>query len=183
MTTNARNSPRKAEPGWQSPGMINSMQECWIDALHERRQEIHRRWEALLRLDRANGPLAEPDNLVHLIQWTLAEILGEIRRRRTSRRDEPPPSAIANLRAGCRCGHNPLFNHFMAGEQAMLEALIQIQAGDPSFLPDHRSTAVAELYVAIHAIAARELELLCSLCAKRPPSRSRAMPARVAVSP
>jgi hypothetical protein len=159
------------------------MHESWVAALHAQRREIHRRWEALLRLDRADGPLAEPDNLVHLIDWTLDEVLCEIRRRKTSRRGETPPPAIATLRAGCQCGHNPLFNHFIAGEQAMLEALIQLQAGDPSLLTHHRSTAVVELYVAIHAIAMREFELLCSLCAKRPQPGTRALQAGVALSP
>ena len=182
MTRNAGISPRKAEPCWPFHGIIRGMHESWVDALHTRRREIHRRWEALLRLDRADGPLAEPDNLVHLIDWTLDEVLGEIRRRKTSRRSETPPPAITILRAGCHCGHNPLFNHFIAGEQAMLEALIQLQAGDPSLLPHHRSTAVVELYVAIHSIAMREFELLCSMCAKRPQPRTHALPASVALS-
>jgi hypothetical protein len=161
--------------------MIYAMNESSIDALKAQRHEIHRRWEALLRLDRADGPLAEPDNLVHLIDWTITEVLDELQRRRTARPGEPPP-AIASLRAGCRCGHNPLFNHFAAGEQAMLEALIQLQAGDPSLLPHHRSTTVVELYVAIHAIAKREFELLCSLCAKRPKPRTHAQLAMAALS-
>ena len=163
--------------------MIHAMQESWIDGLKARRHEIHQRWEALLRLDRADGPLAEPDNLIHLIDWSLSEVLDEVQRRRTNLPDEPPPPAIVGLRAGCQCGHNPLFNHFIAGEQAMLEALIQLQAGDPTLLPHHRSTTVVELYVAIHAVAKRELELLCSLCAKRPKPRTHAQPATAAFSP
>ena len=64
----------------------------------------------------------------------------------------------------------------------MLEALIQLQADDPSLLPHHRSTAVAELYVAIRAIATREFELLCSLCAKRPKTRTYASQTQVVAS-
>jgi len=154
------------------------MQEYWVAALNARRRDIHQRWEALLRLEGADGPLAEPDNLVHLIDWTFDEVLGEIRRRKASRRSEAPPSAIATLRAECHCGHNPLFNHFIAGERALLEALIQLQAAHPL----RRSTAVAELYVAIRAIAMREVNLLCSMCAKRPHPRTHASTGKVAAA-
>lgn len=159
------------------------MKECWIEALDANRSEIHRRWEALLRLDRADGPLSDPDNLVHLIDWTLDEVFAEIRRRKIFRRREPHPPAIAKLRAKCHCGHNPLSNHFVAGEQALLEALIQLQAADPSTDHQHSSTAVVELYVAIHSIATREVELLCSMCIKHPLGRRIASPAMIALSP
>jgi hypothetical protein len=158
------------------------MQECWIEALEANRSEIHRRWEALLRLDRADGPLSDPDNLMHLIDWTFDEVLAEIRRRKILRRREPNPPTIANLRARCHCGHNPLSHHFVAGEQALLEALIQQQAADPTTDPQHRSTAVVELYVGIHSIAEREVELLCSMCIKRPQARRMASPAMIGLS-
>jgi hypothetical protein len=158
-----------------------SMQEFWIEALGSRRPEISRRWKALLFLESADGPLAHPENLVHLIDWTLDEVLADLRRRQASRRGEAHPPEISKVRAGCHCGHNPLFNLFVAGEQALLEALIELQASNPSTDPLHRSTSVAELYVAIRAIAMREFELLCSLCVRRPQSRRIAPPAAIAL--
>ena len=157
------------------------MQEYWIEALGSRRSEIRRRWEALLFLEFADSPLAHPENLVHLIDWTFDEVLAELRRRKTSRRSEAHPPEISKVRAGCHCGHNPLFNLFVAGEQALLEALIELQASNPSTDPLHRSTAVAELYVAIRAIAMREFDLLCSLCVGRPQPRRTASPAAIAL--
>jgi hypothetical protein len=181
MTKNAGISPRKAEPCRPFHDIVVGMQECWIDGLKARRQQIRRKWEALLRLDPSAGPLSDPDNLVHLIDWTLDEVLHEIQRRKTSRRDETPPSAIAALRSECHCGHNPLFNHFAAGEQALLEALIHVQADNPTVDPLNRSTAVTELYVAIRAIAKREFELLCSMCANHPRQKTNAPQPNVAV--
>ena len=44
-----------------------------IAALAARQPGIRQRWEALLRADQACSPLASPDVLVHLVDWTLAE--------------------------------------------------------------------------------------------------------------
>jgi len=156
------------------------MHEYWIEALGSRRPEIRRRWKALLFLESSNGPLAHPENLVHLIDWTLDEVLAALRRSNASRRRDAHPPEISKVRAGCHCGQNPLFNLFVAGEQALLEALIELQASHPSTDPLHRPTAVAELYVAIRAIAMREFELLCSLCVRFPQKSRTASPAAIA---
>jgi hypothetical protein len=139
------------------------MQECWIQALSDRRHEIHRRWEALLRVERTDTPLANPDALVHMIDWTIDEVFKELRSKKIYRSGEPR-SNVAALRADCHCGHNPFFNHFLAGEQALLEALVLVQTEEPSLDPVHRDTSVAELYLVINAIARSEVEAICSLC-------------------
>jgi hypothetical protein len=139
------------------------MQECWIRALTARRSEIRRRWEALLRLERSDSPMADPDNLVHLIDWTLDRVFAELRRRKSPVGNQTRPT-IAALRAGCQCGRNPYLNHFLAGEQALIEALVLAQAEQPSLDPAHRDTAVSELYLVTHAIARSEVESVCSLC-------------------
>jgi hypothetical protein len=46
-----------------------------------------------------------------------------------------------------------------------------MQSGDASLDPPHRDNAVAELYLAINAIARSEIESLCSLCKNRPRSK------------
>ena len=43
------------------------MQECWTGTLTRTAPAIHSRWEALLRVERADTPLANPNTLVHLI--------------------------------------------------------------------------------------------------------------------
>jgi hypothetical protein len=67
----------------------------------------------------------------------------------------------------CRCGLNPFLNYFLAGEQALLEALVLVQAAEPSLDSAHRDTAITELYLVMHAIARVEVESLCSICQHR----------------
>ncbi len=143
------------------------MKECWIRALAAQRRKIHRRWEALLRLERADTPMADPDNLVHMVDWTLDKVFAELRSRKIYHAGAVPRT-FATLRAGCQCGHNPFLNHFLAGEQALLEALVLVQAEDPLLDPARRDTAVTELYRVTHEIARCEVESLCSLCMHHP---------------
>jgi hypothetical protein len=142
------------------------MRECWVRAISTRRHLIRERWEALLRAERANSPLANPDALAHLIEWTLDEVLKELRRPRAHHKAAPAPS-MSSLRADCTCGRNPYFIHFMAGEQAMLEALVNVQAEASPLDPGHRDAAVAELYDVTRQIARREVDAFCSLCQHR----------------
>ncbi len=142
------------------------MRECWVRAISTRRQLIRERWEGLLRAERANSPLANPDALAHLIEWTLDEVLKELRKPRAHHKTAPAPS-MGSLRADCQCGRNPYFIHFMAGEQAMLEALVHVQAEATPLDPEHRDEAVAELYAVTRQIAKREVDAFCSLCQHR----------------
>ena len=50
------------------------MQDELMSALLARRSQIRGRWEALLRVERASSPLANPDALVHLLDWTIDEV-------------------------------------------------------------------------------------------------------------
>jgi hypothetical protein len=146
--------------------MIDGVKASLIQALSSRRREIRQRWDMLLRLERTETPLANPDVLVHMIDWTLDKIFDELRARKACTCGEPT-SSVAALRAGCQCGKNPFLGHFLAGEQAVLEALVLTQSGDATIDPAHRGNAVAELYLAINAIARGEIESLCSLCKNR----------------
>jgi hypothetical protein len=67
------------------------MQECLIRSLSIRRREIHRRWEVLLRLERPETPLANPDALVHMIDWTLDTVFDDLRGRMVYRGGDSPP--------------------------------------------------------------------------------------------
>jgi hypothetical protein len=149
--------------------MIDGVKASLIQALSSRRREIRQRWDSLLRLERIETPLANPDVLVYMIDSTLNRIFDELRGRKAFIGGEPS-SSVALLRADCPCGKNPFLGHFLAGEQAVLEALVLTQSGDASLDPAHRSDAVAELYFTINAIARGEIETLCSLCKNRPRS-------------
>lgn len=137
------------------------MHESLLHGLRAQRPEIHARWEALLRTERVNTPLANPDALVHLIEWTLDQIFAEVRPAAAWRRLGPV------ARSECPCGRNPLLAFFLAGEQALLEALVLRQAADGQLDPAERDTELAELQHSIREIARREVEAFCAVCLHR----------------
>jgi hypothetical protein len=142
------------------------MQEELVRALRDRRAETRARWEALLRIEKVNTPLANPDALVFMIDWTLDEVFGALlrplsSRRRTAKFENHRP------RPECPCGRNPLLAYFAAGEQALEEALILEQASALALDPVQRDAAFAELKTIILEIARREIEAFCAVCQYR----------------
>ena len=135
------------------------MQDELVRALRARRAEIHARWEALLRIEKVNTPLANPDALVFMIDWTLDECFANLRPSPPRRKNGGVPS-----KPDCPCGRNPLLAYFSAGEQAMEEALILEQARAPAIDPVQRDDAFAELKLTVREIARREIEAFCSVC-------------------
>lgn len=135
------------------------MQESMVAALRARRPQIRARWEDLLRVERASSPLANPDALVHLLDWTLDEFFRTVQTLPARRRAQRPPSAN-----DCPCGRNPLLAYFAAGEQALRESLVLSQAEMKELAPFARDTALAELDHAVHNIARREIEAFCAVC-------------------
>lgn len=142
------------------------MQEALLHGLEAQRRKIHGRWETLLRTERVNTPLAYPDSLVHLIEWTLDEVMAALRAMPPRRRGDRH-HAHGAARPECPCGRNPLLAFFLAGEQALLEALVLEQAARISIDPVERDAALAELYQAIRTIARREVGAFCSVCQHR----------------
>lgn len=138
------------------------MQDELVRALRARRAEIHARWEALLRIEKVNTPLANPDALVFMIDWTLDECLATLRPLQIQRRNGNSSSALP--KAYCPCGRNPLLAYFAAGEQAIEEALILEQANSSALDPLQRDEAFAELKSTVREIARREIEAFCSVC-------------------
>jgi hypothetical protein len=142
------------------------MQETLLQGLKAHRRKIHSRWEVLLRTERVNTPLAYPDSLVHLIDWTLDQVFDALQTAATRKRSDRVHIHAA-ARPDCPCGRNPLLAFFLAGEQALLEALVLEQASRLSIDPTDRDTALAELYRAVRSIARREIESFCSVCQYR----------------
>jgi len=142
------------------------MQESFVAALGTRRPQIRERWEALLRIERVNTPLANPNALVFMIDWTLDEVFAALRnphgRRRTARSAD-----VAAARAECPCGRNPLLAYFAAGEQALHEALVLMQAELPALDPVERDAAFAALTLTVREISRREIESFCAVCQYR----------------
>jgi hypothetical protein len=141
------------------------MQDYLVRALRSRLPEIRAQWEALLHAEPVKTPLAYPDSLVHLLDWTLEEIFRGLTlpvRRRLTRKASPP-----NDRQICPCGRNPLLTYFAAGEQAMREALVLAQAATPALDPIERDVALVELDLVFRHIAQREIESFCGVCQYR----------------
>lgn len=139
------------------------MQEALVTALRARRPTVRAHWEALLRTEPVMTPLANPDALVHLIEWTLDEIFAAIgnplaRTRRGGIRFAPDERVL------CPCGRNPLLAYFAAGEQAMHEALILAQAASAPLDPLQRDASFDELNLVFQFISRREIEAFCGVC-------------------
>ncbi len=137
------------------------MQEAFIRALEERRAPIRARWETFLRIEKVNTPLANPDTLVYLFDQTLNEVFHALGERNPVRPAPPPPPARDK---------NPLYAYFLAGEQALLEALILVQAGATGLDPKERDADVTHLRHIMHKIARRDIESLEGVFQSRKPA-------------
>lgn len=142
------------------------MQEPLVSALRARRPHARQHWETLLRVEPHATPLADPDALAHLIDWTLDEIYATIAnpiaRHRTGRhRPSKTEPAV------CACRENPLHGYFTAGGQAMREALILAQAATPILCPLERDASFQELNLVLAEISHREIEAFCCVCRLR----------------
>ena len=141
------------------------MEKELLRLLQARRTEIRARWNELLHTEAASSPLAHPDTLVHLIDWSLAEILDAVEGP-ASRRQSAARSFEA-VRALCSCGRNPLLAMFQAGEQAVTEGLVLCQAASPVASPGDRTQALEDVQAAVRTVAAREVESFCTVCQYR----------------
>jgi hypothetical protein len=142
------------------------MQETLVRALHAQRGQIRLHWDALLRVERTTTPLAHPDSLVHLLDWAIDEIFTALQ----PAVDQPEVQAwvpVAAQRTDCSCGRNPFLVFFIAGEQAMIEALVLAQTQLPALDAVSRDSAVSELYAVLRKLRHQEIESFCALCQYR----------------
>lgn len=135
-----------------------------MQALQARSAQICQRWEAFLRAERVVSPLANPDALMFLIPATLERVFDVLGK--PSQRAPTMIEALALTRRECPCGRNPYLAYFVAGEQALTEALVYSQTEMHN--REQRETEVAELFVAIRRLALREVESFCGVCTARP---------------
>lgn len=142
------------------------MQEDLLQSLRAGRFQTRARWEALLRTEPTTTPLANPDSLVHLLDWTIDEIFRALARDYSHRRHPARPGEDPRL--ACVCGRNPLLAYFAAGGQAMHEALVLAQAARPHLDPLERDAALEELNLVVAHISRREISAFCGVCQHRP---------------
>jgi len=140
-----------------------------IAKLQSMRPQIRRRWETLLRIERLETALANPDTLVFMFDRTLDSVLSAL-----------PGRVVrsAGPRPICHSSRNPMRVYFTALEQALLEALILAQSAQPE--PDsgshqdavaERTAAATELRAALRRIARREIRTFDQIC--QPPAKAR----------
>lgn len=146
------------------------MDERMLHALEAQRPEIHRRWDALLRVEPVKTPLGQPEALKHMIDYTINMVWCYLRGQHQRKRNLRSVAASVADGSICPCGRNPLLAYFVAGEQAMLETLILVQAGFDD-CSDARSLAVQELKQAMASVAHTEIETFCAVCQFRQPQQ------------
>lgn len=141
------------------------MEESLVQPLQARRAEIRSRWSDLLHVERALSPLAHPDTLAFLLDETLENIFTGL----SSAVGQKNP---APAWPRCACGLNPYLRFYVAGELALLEALVIIQAEIHMRDANARDRAVLELYAVVRRFACNDVELFCSLCQLRDDRRA-----------
>jgi hypothetical protein len=151
------------------------MQPSLLGALRAQQPQIRDRWTALLHVEPVSTPLANPDALVHLIDWSLQEIFGVLA---TTPFSSGPERSRSESNPLCPCGRNPLLAYYSAGEQAMREALILAQAASPHLDPVERDAALVELNTRLREISRREIESFCGVCQHRDEPLHRSPPSR-----
>ena len=141
------------------------MQPELLGALRARQMDIRARWTELLQVEPVNTPLAHPEALAHLIEWTMADIFRDLTNGRRLRLAEHDTGT--SNRALCACGRNPLLAYFDAASQAWHEALVLAQSTDPLLDPVERDASLEELNRVLHVVARHEIEAFCGVCQHR----------------
>ncbi|MFT3782109.1 MAG: hypothetical protein QM790_08840 [Nibricoccus sp.] len=143
------------------------MHDSLLRNLQELRPTILERWETLLRAEPVTSPLANPDSLVYMMNWTLdrffTALRGPLARRRLSERGSNKPAYIEE-KALCACKMNPLLAYFATAEQALVQVAL------PLLQPRERESILSAVRLAMQAVAKREIDTFCAVCQRRPDS-------------
>lgn len=133
-----------------------------LEKLQARSPAIRERWETLLRGEPVSGPLANPDAMVHLIPETLERVFAAL-----ARKSRAPLSirAARSVVPDCECGNNPYRAYFIAGEQALCEAAVLLQAEQPA--SDRRQSDLAEILYTVRRLARADIDAFCGICVHR----------------
>ncbi|HTJ77827.1 MAG TPA: hypothetical protein VL357_02425 [Rariglobus sp.] len=130
-----------------------NMDERSLSALQAYRPTLRTKWEARLRAAPVTSPLANPDALVHLMEWTLDQLFRELTAMAARRKNSLP------ARPSCPCGLNPLIAYFATAKVSLHEAMEKCSDGNPI-----NPTDAEEMEYALEIVARRELATFCSLC-------------------
>lgn len=139
------------------------MEESLWSELQNLRPTLRQRWEALLRAQPPSSPLANPDSLVFLMDWTFDQIFSELRKTSFRRGARTPQGLVRrpDRRVPCACGMNPLLAYFQTAELALIETVL------PLLAPQQQEAVLREVKAALALVAKREIESFCALCRRK----------------
>lgn len=153
---------------WRPFAIIETMHESTLSALHAMRPDLRKRWEVLLRAEPVSSPLASPDSLVYLMDWTLDRVFKAIRSASPRKRSRHRPTETQMRPSnGCECGMNPLLAYFTTAERALLECVFLADSPLPPMTPGEREVCAAEIQLALQAVARQEIDTFCAVCQRR----------------
>jgi len=136
------------------------MEENLLGVLATRRARLRSEWERRLRVQRTTSPLANPDTLVYLMDWTLDRIFAILK--------EPIGRADMRRReVHCPCGVNPLLAYFAMAEVVLIQALKTEQSRHRADFPAQRESELVRLKQAVAEVANREIAAFCAVCQHR----------------
>ena len=138
------------------------MHESFLHALQTQRTSLRQRWEELLRAERVSSPMAQPDALVYLMDWTLDSLFNELKQPQYRRHRDR--TGTGGPRQGCVCGLNPLLGYFASGEQAIIEVLFVSDGYLAGLGATERSSSLEDLKQALNEVARREIDSFCAVC-------------------
>lgn len=133
------------------------MQSEVFRVLETRRSQLRERWESRLRAERMSSPLANPDALIHLMDWTLDRVFAHLNS--TEGRTE-----TRQREAHCACGLNPLLAFFAIAEAVLVEALQAEQARHRPKFARQCELELVLLKQAVAQVANREISAFCGVC-------------------
>jgi len=142
------------------------MHDTILRTLQALRPTILERWETLLRAEPVTSPLANPDSLVYLMNWSLDrffhELRGSLSRRRMTDRGNSKPPCEEKIGDSCACRMNPLLAYFITAELAIVQTAL------PSLQPREREIVLSSIRLALQVVAKREIDTFCAVCQRRP---------------
>lgn len=141
------------------------MHDSFQCALQRHRDDLRQRWETLLRAERVTSGMANPDSLIYLMDWTLDQLMDEVRQSHYRRRETH--RITGGARSFCVCGKNPLLAYFATAEQAIVEVLFLAEANLNKLTPLERNASLDDLKSALNEVARRDIESFCSVCQSR----------------
>lgn len=121
-------------------------------------------WEVLLRDEPPSSALGNPDTLVFMMDGTLDAFYAALHSRMPQRWLALHPFLCGKLNETCPCGRNPLLAYYLSGEQAVLAIAAQALDKATAMPAAEQERLLAEVQVAFHYLAQRELQTFCDLC-------------------